>query len=441
MKRPPYVLSLIFAMLLLAPAYSADTMNLKSSIDIAMNNSPSMIEASEKLRAADARLGQAFGAILPNLSVSGNIGNAYQQPYQVEFGAMSAEAGTDETAYTSGYTFTLTQPLFMGGKLLSALDIAKASYNSEKENYRAAQRGLSYDVLYSYYGVLRAQKLSDLAEEALALAKAHLAQVKAMYSAGITTKADVLRSDVQVSNSEQDYTKAKNGFELAKNSFNNTLGRGLDEPVEIAEREFTSDSVSIDAYSDLVILAMKSRPEWLSFEYSKLISEKSVNIAYGNYWPNIMLVGTSGNAKRDYPTYVDTDQNSWTAMAQANWTLFDGLATPAKVDEADANHKAMLANEIKVKNNILLDIKNANLTLSSATDVLTSAKKEVASAVENYSIAEQKYKNGVGSNLEVIDAQVARTRAKTDLYQAQFDLQIAKAKLNKAIGIDIYKLY
>lgn len=432
----------LFLLMFFAPAYPDDTsLNLSKSVDIAMSTSPTMMEAKEKLRASDARLGQAFGSILPNISLSANIGNTYQQIQKIQIGTISAEMGTDEIAVTSGYTLTLIQPLFTGGKLSSALDIARASYDAEKKNFRASQRGLTYDVLSVYYGVLRAQKLADLAKESLDLAKAHLAQVRAMYSAGITTKADVLRSEVQVSNSEQGYTKAKNGFELSKDAFNNTLGRGLEEPVTIAEKEFLSEPVTKEAYNKLVGMAMKNKPEWLSFELVKLISEKNVNIAYGNYWPSVMLVGTSGNVKRDYPTYIDTDQNSWTAMAQASWTLFDGLSTSAKVNEADANYKANLASEIKIRNGVLLEVKDASLNIDSAMEVLSSAKKEVASAVENYQIAEQKYKNGVGSNLEVIDAQVARTQAKTNLYQAQFDLQIAKAKVNKAVGIDIYKLY
>lgn len=438
MKKAVIVLSLA---ILSSSVFASTTIDLSSSVDMAMKRSPTMLEASEKLKAEEARLTQAFGTLLPTLSLSGNIGSSYQQPSDLEFGTTTVTMGTSEIASTSGYNLTLSQPLFAGGRLLSAYDIAKASYEMAKQSFRSSKNDMTYNVLNSYYGVLRAKKLSELAKESLDLAKAHLNQVKAMYSAGITTKADVLRSEVQVANSEQGATRANNAYELAKDTFNNTIGRGLDVSVDLNEKGFTSESATVSNQQELIDTAFKSRPEWLSFELRKLISEKSVNIANGSYWPNVALVGSYGNSKRTYPSYINTDQNFWTVAAQANWTLFDGFITPAKVTEADSNLKAMLANESNIKNNILVDLKGARLNLTSAIEVLASAKKEVASAVENYYIAEQKYKNGAGSNLEVIDAQVARSQAKTNLYQAQFDLQIAKAKINKSVGSDMYKLY
>jgi len=439
MKR--FIVGLFVTLIFAGHAFAADGLTLGESVTKALDNSPAIIDAREKLKASDARLGQAFGAVLPNLSLSANMGSLYQQPIEMNMGGTLFSYGTEEVASTSGYTLSLTQPLFTGGKLINALDMAKFAYDAERHDYKVAEDGLTYDVISSYYGVLRAQKMKDLSKESLDLANSHLDQVKAMYNAGISTKADVLRSEVQAANSEQTLTKASNALELSKGAFNNILGRGLDEPVELAEKEFANESVALTSYAELTDLAFNKRPDWLSFELGKKISEKNLSIAYGGYFPAISLIGKYGNSKMDYPTYLKTSQNTWAIMASASWTLFDGLSTQSRIAEADANLRSLGANENKMRNGILLEIKDANLNLKSALEVVVSAKKAVDSAVENYGIAEQKYKSGAGSNLEVIDAQVALTQAKTSLYEAQFDVQTVKAKLNKVIGVDIYKLF
>jgi outer membrane protein TolC len=432
----------MFATDITSASNASASLALKDSLDIAMEKSPSMISAKENVTAADGKLGQAFGAVLPNLSVNGSTGNRYSQPQTMVIPVgtteMSADIGTTETASTTSYTFTLTQPLYAGGRLLAGLDIAQANYDIAKANLRKAQFDLTYNVVNSYYGVLRTEKLYELSQESLDMAQSHLRQVKAMYSAGTATRADVLRAEVQVANMELSQTKADNALALAKDAFNNVLGRDLDAPIDLSEKEIAKEIVKSKTYAECVAMVFDTRPDWKVFQLTKKISDKMVGLQFANYFPMISLVGTSGNSKVDYPEYPgDSDINSWTVMASGTWTLFDGLATPSKIKEAQANLKALEANEDSIRNGIILEVKDACLNLNSAIDVIKSAKKAVESAEENYRISKEKYRSGIGSNLEMIDAQTALTETKTNLYQAQFDYQIAKAKTNKVVGKEI----
>ena len=193
------------------------------------------------------------------------------------------------------------------------------------------------------------------------------------------------------------------------------------------------------SYNDCLAIVFDSNPDWKIFQLNKKIGEKMVGIAFGGYFPAISLVGTAGNEKVEYPSYPgNTDMNTWAVTANGSWTLFDGLATPSRVKEAQANFDAIKANEESTRNGIILSVKDACLDLANAIDVITSAQKAVESAEENYSISKEKYANGIESNLEMIDAQTALKQAKTDLYQAQFDYQIAKAKVNQVVGKKIY---
>jgi outer membrane protein TolC len=432
MKKP-----LLLAVLFFMSSYVfAEELTLKNSIDTAMEKSPAIIYARQGVIAADGKLGQAFGAVLPALSLSAKYGSSYTEPYEM---AGIVTIGTDETATLTNYSLTLTQPLYVGA-LLPGLDIAQAGYGIAKESLKKAEFDLRYNVVNSYYGVLRTKKLYELSNESLDMARSHLAQVKAMYSAGTATKADVLRVEVQVANMELSLTKADNALALAKDAFNNVLGRGLEEGVELSEKEIAQEIIALKPYKEYLAIVFDVKPDWRIFQLNKTISKRSVDVASSGYFPSLSLVGTYGTNKNEYSKYdvLNTNYNSWSILASGSWTLFDGLATPSKIKEADANLAAIEANEELTRNGIILEVKDACLNLKSAADSINSAKKAVESADENYRISKEKYSSGIGSNLEMIDAQTALTEAKMNLYQSQFDYQVGKAKVNKVLGKEIY---
>ncbi|MFH1709751.1 MAG: TolC family protein [bacterium] len=427
---------LLAILLFLSSCAYAEELTLKNSIDIAADKSPAIIYARQGVVAAEGRLGQAFGAVLPALSLSAKYGSSYTQPYEM-MGVFTV--GTEETSTASSYSLTLSQPLYAGA-LLPALDIARAGYDIAKESLKKAEFDMRYNVVNSYYGVLRAKKLHELSNESLDMAMSHLDQVKAMYAAGTATKADVLRVEVQVANMELSLAKSNNTLALAKDAFNNVLGRELEEPVDLSEKEIAQKIVEPKPYKECLAMVFDIKPDWIIFQLNKKMSKKTVDVAFSGYFPNLSLVGTYGNNKNEYAKYdaLNSDYNSWSVLASGSWTLFDGFATASKIKEAQANLKALEANEEYTKNGIILEVKDACLNLGTAIDVIKSARKAVESAEENYRISKEKYRSGIGSNLEMIDAQTALTETKTNLYQAQFDYQIAKTKVNQVLGKEIY---
>jgi outer membrane protein TolC len=430
------------------PASTVKTLSLKDSISFALDKSPAMIAARDNAKAADARVGQAFGAVLPNLSLTGMYGNAGSQPstFVIPAGALgpgtpasSMDVGTTETYVQSNYNLVLSQPLYTGGRLSGALDIAKFYMDVSNENLRKAEIDLKYNVINAYYGVLRTKKLYGLAQESLDMADSHRKQVKAMYSAGTATKADILRTEVQVANTELSLKKAANALALSKDAFNNVLGWDLESPVELSVKDFVLESVQPTPYKECVAMAFDTKPDWNIFQLNKKISDRTVGLMNANYFPSVSLVGTYGNKKVDYPEYPgNSDVNSWAISANGTWTLFDGFTTSSKVKEAEANLNSIKASEESARNAVILEVKDACLNLGSSIDEIASAKKAVDLADENYKISQEKYRSGIGSNLEMIDAQTALVEARTNLYQAQFDYQIDKAKVNQVLGKEIY---
>jgi outer membrane protein len=417
----------------------AEELSLKNALDIAMDKSPSIVSARESVIAADGKLGQAFGALLPNISASGQAGLSYTKPYDMEIMGIKFTNGTEETSSVSGYQLKLVQPLF-NAALIPGLQMAEAGSTIAKETYNKTKYDLQYKVVSAYYGVLKASQMYQLAQDTLDMARSHLKQVRAMSDAGTATRADELRVEVQVANNETGLMKAENALTLAKDAFNNILGRDFDSVVDLSEKEIAAEIVSPESSNSCINLAFKFKPEWIIFQTNKQMNAKNKDIAYGGYFPSISLIGTATDNKTTFTEndYLNADINTNTVVASAQWELFDGFAREGRIKEANANLAALEANEESVRNGVVLEVKDACLNLESAVKVIRSAKKAKDLASENYRISKERYRTGAGSNLEMIDAETAYTEASTNMYQSQFDYQITKAKVNQAVGTDVY---
>ncbi|MEA3492953.1 MAG: TolC family protein [Candidatus Margulisiibacteriota bacterium] len=435
---------IIFVFFLLIGICSAqEDLTLEKSILIAFEKSPVMLKARADIVAAEGQVGQAVAGFLPHLSLNANVGKTYSAPMTVEMTLMGTPSvftyGVDEQADMANYSASLTQSLFTGGRLSSGLAMAKKGLRVAVEEFKKVSHNVKFSVIKAYYDVLKAKKFVKLSRESVDMANSHLSHAKALKNVGMSTRAETLRDEVQVANAEIALSKAKQGFEIAKNYFNNILGRDLNSSVELAEVEFKSESeyVPLYEYEDILKIAYEERPDWKQYILANKISEDEVGMVRSDLWPMLSLVGQYDIGSTKYESFK-SDQRTWTAMVSGSWNIFDGSATWNRIKEANAKLEANRANEIEIKKGIALEVKDANFAISSSLENIKGTQKALELAGENLKIADLRYKSGVGTNLEMIDAQVAVTRARIEHLQSEHDLQIAKAKINKVIGRDIY---
>jgi outer membrane protein TolC len=449
----PYFLSLwvrafwcLFTFLILTFEFillsSVQAMTLIESVDMAKKNNPAVLASQKKVDAANAKLNQAVGAFFPNVQLSGNYGYSYSQPSTVQITMPTSQGavaqtltfGTDATQKTQGWQASLSQPIFVAA-LFPGYSIAKKSVDVAGEDLRKNIIEVDFNATKAYFQVLAAERYVALQTESKKMADSHLNQVKAMFQAGVSTQADLLRSEVQSANADVALTKAKNTLELACAAFNNALGRDVEEEVKLTE-EGLNTAEAVPAYKELITRALEKRPDWRQFILSKQIGEENVKVAQTGLLPSVVLSGQTGNRVTEYPTF-GSSVNSWAVTGAAAWTLFDGLGTENRIYEAAANLEAQKKSEIQLRDNIALEVRDAYLNLKSVIETLASTKKAVDSAEENQKVATLRYNSGVGTNIDVIDAQVALTQAKVNSLQARLDFMTAKAKINKVVGEEI----
>lgn len=438
--RMKKILVLIFVLSL---PISTIALNLNESIKVATENNPSVIAAKKSLDGANSQVFQATGAYFPTVQIDASAGTIYSKPYQVEFtttvGTVSSTqrftTGVDPNLPTRNLDFKLVQPVFTGGKLSSSLSIAKKNYDMALETLKETILSVKFDTTKAYYAVIKAEKLVELSSQSYARAQNLLEKTNTMFSSGTSTKADVLRAEVQLINAEINITKSKNDLIIARNTLNNALGYSFDDKLKVEYSDFSCTVELLPPYEGILKTAYENRSDWKKFKLTKESAEENLKVKKSDLFPSVMLVGTYNTAYTQYPTYA-TDINSWSALATASWNILD-VKLYGKINEASANLSVQEANETAIKNNIALEIRNAYSDLKSAQETIASATKALSLAEENYKVASIRYSAGVGMNLEVIDAEVALTQARLDDLNTQFSLKIAKAKLNKLVGKEI----
>ncbi|MFA6549403.1 MAG: TolC family protein [Candidatus Margulisiibacteriota bacterium] len=441
MSKLKFFAVIMVAMVLLG--VSSDALTLRESVNIAIKNHPSVLAAQKKVDAADAKVSQAVGALLPTLKLDGTYGKAYTQPSTVQFTTRTATMdvtqtlvfGTDAAQGNRSLTASLSQPVFVAA-LFPGYGIARKNADASRADLRKAVLDAAYNVAQAYYNVIKAQKMIDVAKESRQMADSHFKQINAMLAAGTASKADLLRTEVQVENYDLGLIKTHNALELARAYFNNALGVNLEEKVSLIESELTGTVAHVPTYKELLDIAFQYRPDWQAFLLGKGMSEDNLTLAKTAYLPTVMLSANAGNRINEYPSYK-SDVNSWTVTGAASWTMFDGFGIQNRVREAAANLASQEQNEAQVRNNIALEVRDAYLNLTNALETIDLAKKTVESAQESYKVSSQRFLAGAGTNLEVLDAQVSFTQAKVNYLQALFDVEIARAKVDKVVGKEV----
>ncbi len=408
-------------------------LTLEDSVNLALNNNPS-IKISEADRvAAQWKIDEAKGAKDLTASLSHTDTHVRTAPST----AVTWYNGVKTVTEVSGMSknnfdnkLTLTLPLYTGGKVEGVIDQAKLGLTIAELSVQKSKQQIKLDATSAYLTVLQAQILLKLSQESVDRLTAHLQNVQAQYNVGTVAKVDVLRSQVESASAEQNLIKAQNALDLSVASLNNVLGLSLDTQVSL------KDNLTYKAYSqpleDCITYALAKRPEILQSNFAIEVAGLGKKVAKSGNLPTVGLQAYSDWNKDKFP---GADNNNWAVALAANWNFFDAGVTKSKVQQAEATLIKSQEQMRQTKDLVQLDVRQSYLSLREAEKRIATSQVAVDKAEEDYKIAGVRYSSGVGTNLDVIDSQVALTQAKTNYVQALYDYNSSKAKLDKAMGI------
>jgi outer membrane protein TolC len=411
-------------------------LTLQDSIRIALQNSRSLRTVLEDERKANARVREAKGAGLPQLDISANYRRLDRVP-KARFPSFDPVSGTftfneiEIQPIDSGTgTVSLSQVVDISGVVRTATDAASLFSRIANLDVQRTRNDVVLQVKQAFYDVLRAQELVRVAEESLRNAEVRRKLAQAAVDAGVSPKLDVMRAEAAVAAAQQAVITARNALQLAKSAFNNVLGRRVDEPVELLPvDEQVPESADFNQYLQE---ALAKRPEMIQANLGISLAEKQITAAKRDQLPTVVVRGqwdlnlkTSTFQPREY---------SFTAIAAVQFKIWDSGQTQGRVEQARADvDKAKITIE-NVREGIALEVRNAYLGLQEAREKVAVAEKGLQAATESLRVARLRYEAGVSNQLELSDAELAYTQAEQNLVNARYDLRVAWARLEKAMG-------
>ena len=409
-------------------------LDLEETIQRALLTNPSVKIAEYNRKAAKADYSAAKSARGISISLSHDSGRGGYADYAMRSVNGGTPIWTKSIGNSHSNSITASLPIFTGGELQGQIGQAKANYRSMLSAEEQAYNEMKETATTGYFNMLNATNMKALRQESVDRLQAHLDNVIAQYNVGIVARADVLRSEVELANAQQNYITASNEYDVAEATLNNIIGTPLGTTLLLKDRlqyePYENDMAYCLAYSE------QHRPELKQAEYAIDSAEAALVVARSGHMPKVYANASNnwGGNGSDWPG--DDDEN-WSVGVTASMNVFDSGVTWSKIHAAQENLAKAKESQRQIKDNVELEVRTDYLNLREAEKRITTTQVAVASAEEDYHIAVVRYQAGVGTNIDVMDAQEALTQAKTNYYQALYNYNTSKAALNTSMGVGV----
>jgi outer membrane protein len=412
-----------------AAAASGKVLHLEEAVQQSLKQSPTLISAQASVLSAQGVAEQTRSGLLPQLSASAVFSRQY--------GSTGSRSGTGSgvsggsTGAFNNYTLGLNgTQLIWDFQTVDRFRATNASVASLQSTQQATVINTVLTVRKAFFQAQAFRALAQVQEETLVNQIKHQTQTEGFVKVGTQPQIALAQARTDVANAKVALIQAQNNYRIAKAQLNQTMGvvQGVD--YEVANEELPTlpgEDQSVDALTDI---ALHERPEISAQVRNRDAQDLSLRAARGMYAPAFSLFGGVAEAG----ARLDALGPAWDFGLQMTWNFFDGLKTPGVVKQAQGNldnaNAQLSAEELQVR----FDVEQADATLQGSKTALVASDDALVNAREQLRLAEARYQTGVGSIIELSDAQVAATNAGAQLVQARFTLATARAQLLAALG-------
>lgn len=412
---------------MLAALAGAQPLSLNDAIAIALKQNLQYQSAQVAVHSVEAQLQQSRAPRAPGLAVQDTY--QYVNPVaklSTPFGAIpfSTVNATNVPVLALQYT------VFDGGATASRIGQAEAGLAGARAGERQSRGAVIAQVSKAYYDLAAAFESEDVADRAVAVASAHVRQAGQLFSAGMIPRADILRAQTELANERVSQITSRNAVNLAEVALDNVLNVPLStlyrptDPLGAPAPNFNLD--------DLLASARAQRGDLAAARAAVEAASIAVGAARSGRLPQIKATVADGNTQ---PAVTGGYHNQFSIALNAVWSLFDNGYTAGRVAEAqDAVDQARIGVR-QLENGIDLQVRQAYLGVNEASARAAAARQLVTLSAENLRLAQIRYRGGVGTALELQDAELRDRSARQEFTAAQAALRQGVVQLRFAAGL------
>jgi outer membrane protein TolC len=330
----------------------------------------------------------------------------------------------------------VTQPLYMGGRITAANNIARYNENLTANQYDATMQATLFNIDQAYWTVVSLKHKKALAESYLTTVKKLDSDVSKMITEGVATRSDGLSVSVRVNEAEMTLTQVDDGLALSKMYLCQLCGLPINESIVLADEDkqnLVTDNASV---TPDVQMALNSRPELKMLGNTVDISKENVKMVRADYMPNL---AATGGYMVSNPNVFNGFQNKFAGV----WTVGVLLRVPIwnwnegvyKVHAAKAASHIAEMQLSDAREKIELQVNQGAFKVNEAGKRLTMANQNTAKADENLRCATLGFKEGVLPTTNVLEAQTAWFQAQSQRIDAEIEVKLAEVNMKKALGV------
>ena len=411
-----------------APMPSAPgALTLDAAVTQALTTQPEIQARLKDYDAARFRVDEALSVLLPQ--ITGVASTTKSQAVIVQTtpstGVTSVFTSNREFQQTFNTQLQFSQILFDFGQNGAAVQAARKTADATLSDYANQRLQVADTVKEAYTNINLARHLTAVAQQSLERAELNLHSARGFYETGAQPFFTVTRAEVDVANAQVALIQARNAEDIARVALNTVMGIAVDAPTEV-EDNLIFEPISLDP-GPLHGAALAQRPEYRQAKLRADAFRAVVRQMERSFLPTI----TGNSFIGGFTTSLNP---AWSATLAMTWPLFDGGNTIARLREAKAN---LGAAELRIKQTALTiaqQVEQGRVNVREAAQRIEAAKIAVASARENYRLAQGRFDVRVGTIIELTDAQLALTQAQQTQAQALADYRIGLARLDLAVG-------
>ncbi len=411
-----------------AQSPTGQLLTISDAVRIGLENHPRIKSSNERILSQQAVVGQQMAAYYPTV----NLANLYR----TSLASSSGGASSANEAYSSIANFNMT--LYNFGQREGNVQASRETLNATKQDYTTTTQDIVLAIKQAYYVYLATQALVKVRRETVRSRELLVRQAKGFFEVGTRAKIDVARAEANLYSAQADLIATENAVKIAWVTLRNAMGSP-----RLPEQPVAEDSPEVEFSMNLAAarnVAFDQRSELKSFEAQLRASDQLIAVARRSHLPSLTFDALYGRRhvsdERDNGRTLNTFplQPTWAVGLNFNIPIFDGFRTTNKVDETLHNYYNVKAQEEDRRQQIALDVETFYLRVVETQERIKAVESAAKAAKENLDLAQGRYQVGVGSIIEVTDAETINTDAQTTYVRTVYEYKIADAQLARAMG-------
>jgi outer membrane protein TolC len=438
---------ILVAVTLLLIAIAADALHarplaLDEAVRMALVESPAVAGARKGLEGAEAREDRSLSALMPRLdfeesylrsdqpvAVFGSKLN--QRNFTMEDFAIDRLNNPDSTDNWRT-KFTVTQPLFMGGKLHHNRAMKRLERKASEWGVEGTRAQVGFRTIEAYWGLSLARESEKVAEMALRTSEESLRQIELRFEEGEVVRSDLLSAKVQKAGFHDQLVKARGRTRVAERAIRVLVGESQDGLWEVATLcPPAPEEVPETDTEQLLLTAKQNRAEFVALKVLANSARAGVKAAKGNFLPTF---GLEASYEWNSPNFSSGQEGSYLLGLGIEWNLFKGLDDRAQLREAKIGQEMLRQELRRLEDKMIMEIEEAVVAVTTGRESLSVTRERVNQAEESLRIIRKRYGEGLTNVVELENAELMVSRSRLEWLRAIYDLRIALARLRLVTG-------